>query len=99
MRALSDAGNVRPMLLGLAAPVVLCSGIARRLKAPLVLGGAVLAVDAVVQLSPYLVGFYGAVPRWSLIAGAGLLLLFVGMTYERRAHELRALRQQISRFG
>ena len=99
IRALSDPGNLRPMLLGLAAAVVLCSGIARRLKAPLMLGGAVLAVDAVVQLSPHLVLFYSAVPRWSMIAGAGLLLLFVGMTYERRAQELLALRQQVSRFN
>ena len=99
LRAVADPGNLRPMLLGLAALVVLCSGIARRQKAPLVVGGAVLAVDAVVQLSPYLVAFYAAVPRWSLIAGTGLLLLTLGMTYERRARELRALRQQISRFG
>ena len=99
VRAVADPGNLRPMLLGLAALVVLCSGIARRQKAPLVVGGAVLAIDAVVQLSPYLMAFYAAIPRWSLIAGTGLLLLTLGMTYERRARELRALRQQISRFG
>ena len=48
LRAVTDAGNVRPMLLGLAAVMVLCSGIARRLKAPLVIGGGVLAIDAFV---------------------------------------------------
>jgi hypothetical protein len=98
LRAVTDPGNLRPMLLGLAALVVLCSGIARRLKAPLVIGGGVLAIDAFVQLSPYLVAFYDAVPRWSVIAGAGLLLLIVGMTYERRARELQALHAQIARF-
>jgi hypothetical protein len=98
LRAVTDPGNLRPMLLGLAALVVLCSGIARRLKAPLVIGGGVLAVDAIVQLSPYLVAFYTAVPRWSVIAGTGLLLLIVGMTYERRARELQALHELISRF-
>jgi hypothetical protein len=98
LRAVSDPGNVRPMLLGLSALLVLCSGIARRLKAPLVIGGGVLAVDAIVQLSPYLVAFYTAVPRWSVIAGTGLLLLLVGMTYERRARELQALHELISRF-
>jgi hypothetical protein len=98
LRAVTDPGNVRPMLLGLAAFVVLCSGIGRRLKAPLVIGGGVLAVDAIVQLSPYLVAFYTAVPRWSVIAGTGLLLLIVGMTYERRARELQALHDRISSF-
>jgi hypothetical protein len=98
LRAVTDPGNLRPMLLGLVALVVLCSGIARRLKAPLVIGGGVLAVDAIVQLSPYLVAFYTAVPRWSVIAGTGLLLLIVGMTYERRARELQALHELISRF-
>jgi hypothetical protein len=98
VRAVTDPGNVRPMLLGLAALLVLCAGIARRLKAPLVIGGVVLAVDAAVQLSPYLVMFYSAVPRWSIIAATGLLLLLVGMTYERRAQQLQALHQQFSRF-
>jgi hypothetical protein len=99
VRAVGDPGNLRPMLLGLIALMVLCSGIARRQKAPLVIGGLVLAIDALVQLSPYLAAFYSAVPRWSLIATAGLLLLTLGMTYERRARELRALQHQISRFG
>jgi hypothetical protein len=98
LRAVTDPGNLRPMLLGLTALVVLCSGIGRRLKAPLVIGGGVLAIDSFVQLSPYLAAFYAAVPRWSVIAGAGLLLLIVGMTYERRARELQALHAQIARF-
>jgi hypothetical protein len=99
LRAVSDPGNLRPMLLGLAGLVVLCSGIARRQKAPLVAGGTVLTVDVLVQLSPYLAEFYAVVPRWSFIAAAGLLLLTLGMTYEQRARELRALQHQISRFS
>lgn len=99
LRAVGDAGSTRPLLLGLAALVVLCSGLARRLQAPLAVGGGVLAVDAAVQLSPYLMSLYAAVPRWSLIAGTGLLLVLIGATYERRARELRALQQHIARFG
>jgi hypothetical protein len=98
VRALSDAGNLRPMLLGLAAVLVLGSGLARRLKAPLLVGATVLAVDGAVQLSPYLVAFYAAVPRWSVIAVTGLLLLTAGMTYERRAQQLQTLHHQISLF-
>ncbi|MGZ4594354.1 MAG: SCO7613 C-terminal domain-containing membrane protein, partial [Actinomycetes bacterium] len=99
VRAVTDAGNVRPLLLAAAALVVLCSGIARRLQAPLVIGGLVLVVDALVQLAPYLAAVYDAVPRWSLFALAGLLLVVLGATYERRARELRALQQQIASFG
>jgi hypothetical protein len=99
LRALADEGNLRPMLLGLAALVVLVSGVGRRLQAPLVVGGLVLAADAIAQLSPYLADLYSAVPRWSLIATVGLLLLVFGATYERRARELRALQQHIARFG
>ena len=51
---------------------------ARRLQAPLVLGGAVLAVDALVQLAPYLVEAYDAVPRWVTIGLLGLALLGAG---------------------
>lgn len=99
VRAVSDAGNVRPLLLALAALLVLCSGLARRLQAPLVIGGLVLAIDALVQLAPFLVGVYDAVPRWSLLALIGLALVVLGATYERRARELRALQQQIASFG
>jgi hypothetical protein len=71
----------------------------RRLQAPLVLGGTVLAVDALVQLSPYLADLYDAVPRWTWIGASGLLLLVLGATYERRVRELRVLQQRISAFG
>jgi Kef-type K+ transport system membrane component KefB len=99
LRAVTDAGNVRPLLLALAALAVLCSGLARRLQAPLVIGGLVLGIDAVVQLVPYLLAVYDAVPRWSLLAAIGLVLVLLGATYERRARELRALQRQIASFG
>jgi hypothetical protein len=99
LRAVTDDGNTRPFLLGLVALIVVVSGIARRLKAPLVVGGIVLGIDGVVQLSPYLAAFYAAVPRWTWIATAGLLLVTLGVTYESRTRELRALRDQIARLG
>ena len=75
VRAVTDAGELRPFLLGLAALAVLGVGVARRLQAPLVIGAGVLAVDAVVQLAPYLAAAYDAVPRWVVIGLVGLLLL------------------------
>ncbi len=90
LRAVDDPGLWRPLLLGLTALAVLVVGVMRRLQAPLVIGGTVLAVDALVQLSPYLADLYDAVPRWTWIGASGLLLLVLGATYERRVRELRA---------
>ncbi len=99
LRAVDDPGLWRPLLLGLTALAVLVVGVMRRLQAPLVLGGSVLAVDALVQLSPYLADLYDAVPRWTWIGASGLLLLVLGATYERRVRELRVLQRRISAFG
>ena len=99
LRAVSDPGALRPLLLGLAALAVLGVGVARRLQAPLVLGGLVLAVDALVQLSPLLADLYAAVPRWTVIGTVGLLLLGLGATYERRVRDVRLLHERISAYG
>jgi hypothetical protein len=99
LRAVTDAGNLRPLLLGLAALVVLGLGVARRLQAPLVVGGAVLAVDAGVQLAPYLAAVYDVVPRWLTIGLVGLLLLVAGATYEQRVRDLRRVGKHVARLG
>jgi len=96
VRAVTDPGSTRPLLLGLAALAVLAVGVARRLQAPLVVGGVVLAVDAVVQLAPYLVAVYDAVPRWVTIGVVGLALVGAGATYERRVQDLRRVARSMS---
>lgn len=97
VRALTDPGLVRPLLLGALALAVLLVGVRHRLAAPLAIGGGVLAADALVQLSPYLAAAYAAVPRWVAIGVAGLGLLALGVTYERRLRELRGLGEQLTR--
>ena len=99
LRALTDTGDLRPLLLALAALAVLGTGVARRLQAPLLVGGAVLAVDAVVQLAPYLVAAYEVVPRWVTIGLVGLLLLASGATYEQRVRDLRRVGREVARLG
>ncbi|MGW5850744.1 SCO7613 C-terminal domain-containing membrane protein [Streptomyces sp. NPDC055254] len=88
---------LRPLLLGLCALAVTLVGAHRRLQAPLVLGGAVLAAVAVHELAPYVVQVAGALPRWVAPALAGLLLLAVGATYEQRLRDARRLREAIGR--
>ncbi|MET9546270.1 hypothetical protein ABZY36_13315 [Streptomyces sp. NPDC006627] len=87
----------RPLLLGVAALTLTLTGARHRLRAPLVLGGTVLALDALHELAPYLVQVAGALPRWLPPALAGLLLLTVGATYEQRLRDARRLRNALGR--
>ncbi|MGW0365957.1 SCO7613 C-terminal domain-containing membrane protein [Streptomyces sp. NPDC002990] len=97
LAAWGDAHWLRPLLLGLAALGVTLAGANRRLRAPLLLGGAVLAAVALHELAPYVVQVAGALPRWLPPALAGLLLLAVGATYEKRLRDARRLRDALGR--
>lgn len=97
--ALADVHWLRPLLLGLAALGVTLLGARLRLAAPLLLGGAVLAADAVHELTPAIVQTLGVLPRWAPLACAGLLLVFVGATYERRLADARRLSAAYRRFS
>ncbi|MFI8518048.1 SCO7613 C-terminal domain-containing membrane protein [Streptomyces sp. NPDC085481] len=95
--AWTDPDWVRPLLLGLAALAVTLLGARYRLQALLLLGGAVLALDGLHELAPYVVQAVGALPRWLPPALAGLLLLAVGATYEQRLRDARRLRERLGR--
>lgn len=88
--ALGEDGLARPLLLGVAALVVLLVGARTRLQAPLVYGAGALAVVALDLLAPYA----SAVPRWTALAGAGTLLVVVGATFEQRRREMLVLRDR-----
>ncbi|MFD7625801.1 SCO7613 C-terminal domain-containing membrane protein [Streptomyces sp. NPDC059851] len=93
-----DPHWLRPLLLGGAALAVTLVGAHRRLQAPLLLGGGVLAAVALHELAPYVVQVVGVLPRWLPPALAGLLLLAVGATYEKRLRDARRLRAALGRF-
>ncbi|WP_229839947.1 SCO7613 C-terminal domain-containing membrane protein [Streptomyces brasiliensis] len=94
-----DEGRPRPLLLGGAALAVTLLGARHRLRAPLVLGGSVLVLDALHELAPYLVQVADALPRWVPPALAGLLLLAVGATYEQRIRDMRRVREVLGRMN
>ncbi|MFE3792071.1 SCO7613 C-terminal domain-containing membrane protein [Streptomyces goshikiensis] len=93
----SDPYWPRPLLLGVAALGVTLAGAHRRLRAPLLLGGGTLAAVALHELAPYVVQVVDALPRWLPPALAGLLLLAVGATYEKRLRDARRLRSALGR--
>ncbi|MGW8890091.1 SCO7613 C-terminal domain-containing membrane protein [Streptomyces sp. NPDC055749] len=92
-----DPDWVRPLLLGVAALVITLAGARFRLQALLLLGGTVLALDALHELAPYVVQVAGALPRWLPPALAGVLLLVVGATYEQRLRDARRLKEALGR--
>ncbi|MET7985248.1 MULTISPECIES: hypothetical protein [unclassified Streptomyces] len=95
--AWGDAQWQRPLLLGAAALAVTLLGARHRLQAPLVLGGAVLVLDALHELAPFIVQLVDALPRWTPPALAGLLLLALGATYEQRIRDARRVREVLGR--
>ncbi|MEU3004342.1 hypothetical protein [Streptomyces sp. NPDC007020] len=95
--AWTDPDWRRPLLLGVAALVITLLGARHRLQALLLLGGAVLALDGLHELAPYVVQVAGALPRWLPPALAGLLLLVVGATYEQRLRDARRLKDALGR--
>ncbi|MEU6081295.1 hypothetical protein [Streptomyces sp. NPDC047108] len=97
MAAWDDTHWMRPLLLGLGALAVTLHGAHRRLRAPLLLGGTVLALVALHELAPYIVQVVDALPRWLPPALAGLLLLGTGATYEHRLRDARKIRDALGR--
>ncbi|WP_242910133.1 SCO7613 C-terminal domain-containing membrane protein [Actinomadura terrae] len=97
LAAWADATGPRPLLLAAAALAAVLAGARLRLQAPLVLGGAVLVLDAARWLAPYAADAAAGLPGWVPLAGAGLLVLLAGATYERRMRDLRRLRTALGR--
>ena len=86
----------RTALLTVGAAVVLVEGVRRRWQAPVVVAATVLAVHAVVQLSPFVALAYQAVPRWASLALVGLVLLALGARYEARVRDVVSLRRRVA---
>ncbi|NUP24882.1 MAG: hypothetical protein HOZ81_54285 [Streptomyces sp.] len=92
LAAWNDPHWTRPLLLGMAALAITLLGAGHHLKAPLLLGGTVLTLDALHELAPYIAQVTDALPRWVPPALAGLLLLALGATYEQRLRDARRMR-------
>jgi hypothetical protein len=74
----------RNVALGIVAALVVLVGAMRRLQAPLLLGGGVLLVHAIVQLWPWITDLYEAVWWWLWLGIAGVLFVVLAATYERQ---------------
>jgi hypothetical protein len=88
-----DDEPLRRLLLGLGALAVLLAGAHTRRKAPVISGGAVLAVVALHEL----VLLFDLLPRWIPLAAGGLLLVGLATTLERRRRDLSRFRAALTR--
>jgi hypothetical protein len=80
---IGDPSLARPLLVLVAAAVVIVVGLRRRWQAPFLSGALAACVVAVAQLAPYAVG----VPRWASFGAVGVALLVLGLRYEQRRRE------------
>jgi hypothetical protein len=96
-----DSGVGQPRQFGLlaVAGATLVLGSLRRLQAPVILGAAALAVQAIVLLAPWITVLPTAIPVWGWLAAIGLGLLLLGAGYERRLRQLRSLRLRLAALG
>ncbi|QXG76458.1 hypothetical protein KUM42_02555 [Modestobacter sp. L9-4] len=76
---------LRLVLVVVAAVGCVVLGTLAHRQAPFVLGAGALAFVVVVRLGPYA----PLLPRWLTLAAAGLVLLVLGATYERRRQQAR----------
>jgi len=76
-----------------AALIVVLLGAYRRLQAPVVAGGSVLVAVALHEL----LLVWDLLPRWIPLAVAGLLLVLLAMTLERRRRDLARVRSALTR--
>ncbi len=90
-QALEDPTGKRALYLGVAAAVALAAGIWRKWQMPFVFGSVVLALLVVWNVGPLANGL----PRWILIAAAGIVLVGSGITWENRVRNARSAAQYI----
>jgi hypothetical protein len=83
---------LRRLVVGSVAVLVVVAGAARRLQAPVVVGGLVAAAVAAHEVALR----WDLLPRWVPLAIAGLLLVGVASTYERRRRDVARLRHAVS---
>ncbi len=82
-----DPVTLRSVLLGVGCLALVVVGLRLRWTAPVVFAATVGSLLILRHATPVA----EAVPRWVLIGGAGALLIAMGITWERRLQEARAV--------
>jgi hypothetical protein len=92
---LGGGSVVRLVLVVLAATAVVVVGAATHRQAPFLIGAASLGAVVLAELAP----LAPLLPRWLGLGSAGLVLLVVGATYERRRQQAREAVAWVGQMG
>ena len=90
-----DGDAVRVAVAVALALAAVIAGAVRRLQGPLCLGAAALIVIGLDQWGADLV----RMPRWITLGAAGVLLMWIGATFEHRRRDWRRAAEVIGNFG
>lgn len=86
----------RIVALGIVAVTIIVLGAWLKLKAPLVIATIVVLIHAVHTFAPALLGFYQQTAWWMWAVIGGAIVLFLGITLERRIRDLKTLNTRFS---
>lgn len=92
---IADDDPVRLVVSVVLAMAAVLAGALRRLQAPLCLGAAALFVLGIDQWGDDLV----RMPRWITLGAAGMVLMWIGATFEHRRRDWRRASEVIAHFG
>ena len=92
----SDDTAWRILAVGVAAVAAIVAGTWLKLQAPLIIGAIVALIHAAHTFAPALVSLYQLTDWWVWAVVGGGIVLFLGITLERRIRDLTALNSKFS---
>ena len=92
---IADDDPVRLVVSAVLSTAAVLVGALRRLQAPLCLGAAALIALGIDQWGDDLV----RMPRWITLGVAGMVLMWIGATFEHRRRNWRRASEVIAHFG
>ncbi|QYH35855.1 SCO7613 C-terminal domain-containing membrane protein [Salinibacterium sp. M195] len=86
----------RIVALGIVGVLLIIVGAWRKLAAPLLIASAVVLIHAAHTFAPAIVSFYQLTDWWMWAVVGGAIVLFLGITLERRIRDFKSLNTKIS---
>ncbi len=83
--------------LGVACLLVLIDGALLRLQAPVLLGAAIVITHAARTFAPQIVAVYQLTQWWVWAVVGGAIVLFLGVTFEKRLRDLRTAGSRLAK--
>jgi hypothetical protein len=82
--------------LGVACLIAIIAGAVFKLQAPLLIGSVVVIVHALRTFAPQLVAVYQLTEWWVWAVVGGAIILFLGLTFEKRVRDLKSVGTRVA---